>query len=69
MTSRWSLQEPQRLGAPYCCLGMQTAGLGRLDRVYLALAEAHLGARRPRSGLSAYAFRESSSATLSDMVI
>jgi hypothetical protein len=48
---------------------MVASSLDRLVRVYLALAEAHLGARRPRSGLSAYAARASSSAILSEMVI
>lgn len=45
-----------------------TSSLERLVRVYLALAKAHLGAGRPGSSLSTYAFRESSAAVLSDIV-
>lgn len=45
------------------------SSLDRLVRLYLSLAEAHLGARRPRSGLSADGFRALSSAILSDLVI
>jgi hypothetical protein len=45
------------------------SSLERIVRLYLALAEAHLGAQRLRSGLSAYAAQASSSAVLSDMVI
>jgi hypothetical protein len=45
------------------------SSLERVVRLYLVLAEAHLGARRPRSALSADTFRAASSASFSDMVI
>ena len=44
-----------------------TASLERLGRLYLALAEAHLGVRRPRSSISQIAFREMSTAVLDNM--
>jgi len=43
------------------------SSLERVGRLYLALAGAVIGARRPRSSLSSYAFRESSSVVLADM--
>ena len=45
------------------------ASLDRLARLYLALAEAHLGVRRPRSSISQPAFREMSTATLDGMTV
>ena len=44
-----------------------TASLERLGRLYLALAEAHLGVRRPRSSISQIAFLGMSTAVLDNM--